>query len=647
MSPPVPRLPPRFWSRPKAAAALAALVLVQLAFISPALGSAEPHGMDLSIHLCETAQFARAMRAGDLGLWNPSGNCGYAMAYYYQSLPQAVPAAVHVASGGAIPLLTAFQLSLALPIALFPVAVYAALRRTGFGRGEALAAACAAGVVRAAAPWRGWGLEAESVWVSGLGPQAWAMAGFPLAAAWGWRVLKTGRGWGWAAAWGLAVGVAHPMVGVALVPALAALPWWRAGIGRAAARGTALLGIVLAASAFFWLPIVVHREGFGGFPMRAESERGIGVWAFLRTLGTGGLLDDGRWPVLTAGVAVAIAAAARRVRGAPVWLLAQAGAFSALVVGGTFLPKLPWDLLPPTRFLAPLQLALACAAGVGTVAAVRAVRTWAAARQRPAARWTAWGAAAAAPFVLLGGHLASSPRRVLTSRDLPGAHRAELDLIFRALESRPPGRILIGDDPVLDNHWAMYLPFVYAGTPALVANGAAPLQSSPNFLVLTRSPAARLATAGFGVRYLLGGNAHPDAVRGGILVERTPHFSLYAFPEASPWRGQSAGIADEVEAPSRYAATVTVYGATPDRVRLAVTRHPGWRAWVDGVEVPIHATAPHLMAIDVPTGSHAVEFRFRRPGWTWGLVALSPLVLAAGFLLDRRGRRAHRPPPPG
>jgi hypothetical protein len=83
----------------------------------------------------------------------------------------------------------------------------------------------------------------------------------------------------------------------------------------------------------------------------------------------------------------------------------------------------------------------------------------------------------------------------------------------------------------------------------------------------------------------------------------------------------------------------------PAAVVLKMSYHPRWRATVDGQEAPLVPVAPGYLAVDVPPGRHAVEFRYHAvSGWeTLGWFALAAAVLGALHLADRRSRPGRRP----
>ncbi len=442
------------------------LLGVELLMLLPLLRGGEPLGDDLSIHLSEIAQLSRAIAGGDLQLWNPGGNLGFPSGYYYQVLPQLGPALAHVALPF-VPLLLLFKLAIIVPLALTPLACVRALRVVGVGRVHALGGGLAVGCVLGASQW---GLGTDSVFVTGLYTQAWAMLFYPLALAHGARWLLVGATPGRAVGYAVLTGLCHPFVAFCLAPALALVPWWAARGGggrvvvRALGRAALLLGLVLVATAFFWLPILWHHDSFGGFPARLPSEAGIAPGTFMWWLVNGWFLDAQRPPVMSVALALVVVAAllalARGLRRGdglrwparwtvPALLLAQGVLFGGLVMLGPLVGKVKDDLIAAVRFLAPMQLALAAAAGIGVVELMLAATRWLdVAAARPGswlARRPAWlrlgplllvGVMAA---VLVGTAARVSWWRMRTSRDFSEVHRDELATMIDALGRRPSG----------------------------------------------------------------------------------------------------------------------------------------------------------------------------------------------------------------
>ena len=77
---------------------------------------------------------------------------------------------------------------------------------------------------------------------------------------------------------------------------------------------------------------------------------------------------------------------------------------------------------------------------------------------------------------------------------------------------------------------------------------------------------------------------------------------------------------------------------------LLDTFYPGWRAEVDGREVPIRPANVAFRAVEVEAGSHEVRFSYRPASViAGGAITLAALALTALGLLFGRARRAERP----
>jgi hypothetical protein len=121
-----------------------------------------------------------------------------------------------------------------------------------------------------------------------------------------------------------------------------------------------------------------------------------------------------------------------------------------------------------------------------------------------------------------------------------------------------------------------------------------------------------------------------------LLVER------HAAP-ASRSRVVEAG-----SAPNEYRALVDAVGGDAaggdEKLLLKVSYHPGWQAWVDGLQTEIDHAAPNLMAISVPRGRHEVRFRYRNPAYQKLLFAgsLGGVLAWAGYAAMRARGRVRR-----
>jgi len=83
----------------------------------------------------------------------------------------------------------------------------------------------------------------------------------------------------------------------------------------------------------------------------------------------------------------------------------------------------------------------------------------------------------------------------------------------------------------------------------------------------------------------------------------------------------------------------------PGYLVLSDTWYPGWRATVDGEEVPVERANYMLRAVMVPAGPHRVEFTYRPTNWeiglwisggTLGVVVLELMGVAARAIIRRR-----------
>ena len=79
----------------------------------------------------------------------------------------------------------------------------------------------------------------------------------------------------------------------------------------------------------------------------------------------------------------------------------------------------------------------------------------------------------------------------------------------------------------------------------------------------------------------------------------------------------------------------------PGLLVLSDVHYPGWRAEVDGREVPIERVDHALRGVPLSAGSHTVAFRYEplswRIGWIVSLLGLA--LLAAAVVAGLRGRR--------
>jgi len=104
------------------------------------------------------------------------------------------------------------------------------------------------------------------------------------------------------------------------------------------------------------------------------------------------------------------------------------------------------------------------------------------------------------------------------------------------------------------------------------------------------------------------------------------------LPELSP---------DEIQRlEAKSASTVLEY--TSRSVLLAVvntTFDRGWRAQLDGREIPVHRTVLGQIALELPSGHHVLDLRFRTPNLRVGM-ALTLLTMLAVLCAEAVRRRS-------
>jgi hypothetical protein len=593
------------------------IVLAVVALVtSPIWRPGIPAGADDAIHLAEIRGIAASLRAGDVHLWNRSANAGFPSGMYYQLLPQlavAIPSAILGAP------VFWFKLSLTLAIVLAPLAGWRALRLLGFddeaALGGAVAVAFASGTSR-------WGLGADGVFGVGLYTQAWALVCFPLAVAHGARYVRGSAGAGPALVWIALAAHCHPLVGIAALVAIACFGW----------RVIVLGALALVATAPLWVPLLTDRAGFGGFPFRQPDEAGSPPQRFLLAYAKGYVLDAARPPILSLlALAAALVPRARR-------LLVGAAIFAAIIMIGPFVGKLPGDLIPAIRFLAPLQVLLALAAGAGAVVIARRARYG----------WIA--------LVLVGAAIVVTGALRLHAR--AGVTRVALPPIRQTTTARSADREAIPDGAGRVQASPVFWSYHAAPRPALVAFGGAALQSSRSFVWLASAPTDarrdawvydapwRVTAAGLEelpsaglvtpVR-VVGANATRAQIARWLASPAPMRNEHLAWPGSGlagpPADGEIRSID---ERPSEIEARVLARAPTTFLAR--VSWNPRWRVAVDGEDVPVRRLSPDFIAADVPPGEHTLRFRFRRPWWQLALWPLCAAFVIAIYAWERRSR---------
>ena len=169
---------------------------------------------------------------------------------------------------------------------------------------------------------------------------------------------------------------------------------------------------------------------------------------------------------------------------------------------------------------------------------------------------------------------------------------------------------------------------------------------------------------GFGLRQYIRASAHraldptqkDAALLHGFVV---PDSAAPDYPQFSEWRSSSAqspyGL-DAYSADSHRCAENAVRGVTVSQNRIAgkfgsawtqmlvfsIPFDAGWKATVDGSNVPLRRIDYGLTGLEVGAGEHAILLRYRSPMLTTGLLVslLGVLALAGAGILSRILRRS-------
>ena len=81
----------------------------------------------------------------------------------------------------------------------------------------------------------------------------------------------------------------------------------------------------------------------------------------------------------------------------------------------------------------------------------------------------------------------------------------------------------------------------------------------------------------------------------------------------------------------RYEYTATAPGTA---IFSEIYYKDGWTAYIDGIETPYFRADYLLRGMELPAGTHTVEWRFRAPGWNVaeGVTLASSLAILAGII---------------
>ena len=448
-------LPPRSPDR-WTTAVLLALVLIPIGFnavlLWPEASLPIPSLNDSATHytLIQRAREALASGENPLDHWVPELELGFPWFLYYQNVPHLTVVFLHRLLLGQVELLTLFNVVRYLLLVGFPLAVYWSMRRMEFSAVAAAGGAAAASLLAANGRY---GFEYMSyVWLGfGMYTQLWAMSLSFVALACLDRVVEKGKGYT-AAVVALTLLVlshliySYMMAITALLLLLVGLR--RVNAGRRIARLAVVGGLVGVITAYMSVPFLLEKAflSASSYVQRWKYDS-YGARDILTALVNGDLLDFGRLPVLTALLALGLAAAlftrARPARVALVLFLAWLLLYFGRPTWGRLIDVLPLhEGLLLHRFSGSLHLASVLLIGLGA--------DWIWRQLTPIAE--RWRPAVLALLVLALLVPAFRERRAYHTLNTQGMERsrralegdADARTILAALRALPPGRTHAG-----------------------------------------------------------------------------------------------------------------------------------------------------------------------------------------------------------
>ena len=275
---------------------------------------------DNVLHIAAAKQAAVSLSAGHdpTDSWLAQIGLGYPLFHHYQHLEYVPIAVVNVLSQHAISIQALINWSTVLLVSLFPLSIYWSMRRFGFSY-------LAAGFSGMAAPLLAtnalYGFDfASYVWRGyGLYTQVWGMVLLPLALAFGYRLLRDGRGYFLATLFLVTTLLCHTVYGYMALIALGGIAllvlfdrsaessWSR--FWSVARRLALLFGLTALAGSYFLVPFVLDGAYMNRSVWELSSKyNSFGASWVLTSLGKGDLFDYGRLPILTllAGVGLVV-----------------------------------------------------------------------------------------------------------------------------------------------------------------------------------------------------------------------------------------------------------------------------------------------------------------------------------------------------
>ena len=274
---------------------------------------------DHILHIAAAQHAATALAHGQdpTDPWFARIGLGYPLFRHYQHLEYVPLAVINVLSGRAISIQALIDWSTVIILSLFPLSVFWSMRRFGFG----VLAAAFAGLSAPLLATNGlYGFDfASYVWRGyGLYTQLWGMFLLPLALAFGYRLLREGRGYFPATLFLALTLLCHTVYGYLAIVALSVIALvllfdsgtivdgWRR-FWSVVRRLVLLFGLTALAASYFLVPFMLD----GTYMNRSVWEysykyNSFGAEKIMGWFRHGELLDYGRLPVLTLLVVIGL-----------------------------------------------------------------------------------------------------------------------------------------------------------------------------------------------------------------------------------------------------------------------------------------------------------------------------------------------------
>jgi hypothetical protein len=445
--------------RPRATwttAILVLLVLIPIGFdavlLWPEVAVPVPSVNDNALHYTLIQRASEALSSGEnpLDHWAPELEIGFPWFLYYQNVPHLTVVLLHRLLLGQVDLLTLFNALRYVLLVGFPLVVYWSMRRMDFSAVAAAGGAVAATLLSTDGRY---GFDyASYVWLGfGMYTQLWAMLLSFVALACVERVVEQGKGYVAAIAALTTLVLCHLIY--AYMMAIAALLLMltgvcRANVGRRVARMAVMGGLVAVITAYMFVPFLFGQAYLNVSPYLPRLKfDSYGAQDILTALANGDLLDFGRLPVLTAllalGLAAALFARERPARVALVLFVSWLLLYFGRPTWGRLIDLLPLhEGLMLHRFSGWVHLAAILLIGLGTEWAWRVL----------APLGARWRPVALALLILVLLVPALRERRTYYSANAQAMERswravagdADAETILAALRALPPGRTHAG-----------------------------------------------------------------------------------------------------------------------------------------------------------------------------------------------------------